>query len=107
MFVQMLMETIKIFSDSTGLVINPKKSRVYYGGIDKSTKDQIIGATELTKGQLPMRYLGVPITSKRLSINHYMPLVDKITQRMKHWTSKLLSYAGRVLLVKSIVLAIT
>lgn len=32
----------------------------------------------------------------------YHLLIEKITAKMKHWTSKLLSYAGRVQLIISI-----
>lgn len=35
-----------------------------------------------------------------------MPLIDKIMARVRHWTSKLLSMAGRILLVQSNVIAI-
>lgn len=50
--------------------------------------------------------MGVPLTSKRLTISHYLPLIDKIVARTRHWTARLLSYAGRIQLVKSITLAI-
>lgn len=106
MSVQMLLNTVKKFSESTGLVINPKKCKVYCGGMDRVTQNLMRRTTEFIEGQLPMKYLRVPITSKRLNIHHY-PLIDMITHRMKHWTTKLLSYAGRILLVKSIVLEIT
>lgn len=107
LYVQMLLNIVKDFSNSTGLVINLKKCKVFCGGMDRNIKDPMIKTVEIAEGQLPMKYLGVLITCKRLSINHYMPLIDKITHRMKHWTSKLLSYVGRVLLMKSIMLAIT
>ncbi|XP_058726565.1 uncharacterized protein LOC131597923 [Vicia villosa] len=105
--VQRLLKTVQPFSEPTGLVVNPKKCKVFCGGMDRVDKEQMIGTTGFTKGQLPMRYLGVPITSKRLSINHYMPLIDKIMYRIAHLTSRLLSYSGRILLVKSVILAIT
>ncbi|XP_058746417.1 uncharacterized protein LOC131619325 [Vicia villosa] len=105
--VQMLIKTVQDFFDSIGLVINPRKCKVFYGGTDRDTKEQLIRSTSFEEGILPMKYLGVPITRKRLNIHHYMPLIEKIMKRMKHWTSKLLSYSGRILLVKSVILAIT
>lgn len=54
------------------------------------------------EGKLPFKYLGVPLTRKRHNIAHYLPLNDRIQSRIKHWTSKLLSYAGRIKLVSSI-----
>ncbi|XP_058757171.1 uncharacterized protein LOC131630409 [Vicia villosa] len=105
--VQKMISIVKKFSDSTGLIINPRKCKVFCGGVDRDTQTMISRITEFDVGQLPMKYLGIPITSSRLNIHHYLPLIDKITQRMKHWTSKLLSYAGRILLIKSIILPIT
>ncbi|XP_058735433.1 uncharacterized protein LOC131607445 [Vicia villosa] len=105
--VQMLMNIVQIFSKTIGLVINPRKFKVFCGGMDRDTQNLLCRITDFEEGKLPMKYLGVPITSKRLSLHHYLPLIDKITHRMKHWTTKLLSYAGRISLVKSIVLAIT
>lgn len=35
-----------------------------------------------------------------------MPLVDKITSRLNYWANLLLSFAGRALLIKSVVCAI-
>lgn len=105
--VQMLLNTMKEFSDSTGLVINPKKCKVFCGGMDRDPKEQLIRSVTFEEGVLLMKYLGVPITSKRLNIHQYMPLIEKIMNRMKHWTSKLLSYSSKILLVKSVILTIT
>lgn len=36
-----------------------------------------------------------------------MPLIDRIVARIQHWTAKVLSYAGRKQLIKSVLFAIT
>ncbi|XP_058727119.1 uncharacterized protein LOC131598546 [Vicia villosa] len=105
--VQRILKTVQDFSDSTWLVMSPSKCQVFCGGMEEETKDSIVQLTGFAEGQLPMKYLGVPITSKRLSINHYLPLIDKIMNRITHWTAKLLSYSGRLLLVRSVLMAIT
>uniref|UniRef100_A0A7N0ZVB5 Uncharacterized protein n=1 Tax=Kalanchoe fedtschenkoi TaxID=63787 RepID=A0A7N0ZVB5_KALFE len=55
-----------------------------------------------TKSRLSVTYLGVPLTSKRLVIKDFESVIDKILTRINSWTSKVLSYAGRLTLVKSI-----
>jgi len=40
---------------------------------------------------------------KKLRISQCMPVVDRITGRVKCWTSKLFTYAGRLQLIKSVV----
>lgn len=107
LFIQMLMNNMKNFSASTGLMINPRKYKVYCASMDREEQTLIRSVIEFDEGMLPRKYLGVPITSKRLNIHHYLPFINKATHRMKHWTTKLLIYAGRVLLVKSIMLAVT
>jgi hypothetical protein len=63
-------------------------------------------ATSFADGSLPFRYLGVPLTSKKLSIHHYMPLVDRIVDRIHSWSGKLLSHAGRLQLIRSVTFAV-
>ncbi|CAK8564325.1 unnamed protein product [Lathyrus sativus] len=92
--VQLLIDQLQALSQSTGLMVDHAKCRVYFGGVENETKNNILAATSFMEGDLPFRYLGVPLTSKRLSTQHYMSLVDRIVNRICHRISKLLSYAG-------------
>lgn len=56
----------------------------------------------VAQGSLPVRYLGVPLISKRLSHTDCLELTDKVSRRISSWRGKLLSYAGRMQLVKSV-----
>jgi hypothetical protein len=105
--VDLVMAKLQDFSLSTGLVVNPSKCKVYYGGVEEHVKVCIRQSTSFADGSLPFRYLGVPLTSKKLSIHHYMPLVDRIVDRIRNWSAKLLSYAGRLQLIKSVIFAVT
>lgn len=78
---------------------------MFFGGVGAAVKTQIKELTNFQEGEMPFRYLGVPMTSRRLEIHQYMPLIEKITTRITHWSSKLLSYAGKVQLVKSVCFA--
>lgn len=60
----LLMHTLQVFSGSTGLVVNPAKCFVYMGAVDDITGDHIMDSTDFRRGQLPFRYLGVPLSSK-------------------------------------------
>ncbi|CAK8561649.1 unnamed protein product [Lathyrus sativus] len=76
---QMILNSFKDFSNSAGLIMNPNKCKIYFGGLDNESRKTL-----------------------EESINHFMPLVDKIVARIHHWSSRILSYAGRIHLVKSI-----
>jgi hypothetical protein len=86
--VELVMDKIHNFPRSTGLHVNPSKCKIFYGGVEERIKDSILKVTSFAEGSLPFRYLGVPLTSKKLSIHHYMPLVDRIVERM-HITGRL------------------
>lgn len=102
----MMYHTLQNFSNSTGLMVNPLKCHVYLGAIEEITKQRILELIGFCEGALPFRYLGVPLTSRKLNITHYMPLIDKILCRIHHWSASLLSQAGRVQLVKAVGFAI-
>lgn len=57
-------------------------------------------------GVLPIRFLGVPLISSKLRQSDCQPLIHRITARVTSWTSRYLSYAGRVQLIKSVIFAI-
>ncbi|GJU57981.1 hypothetical protein Tco_1235747 [Tanacetum coccineum] len=46
--------------------------------------------------------VGVPLTSKRICANNCKSLIDKIKNKVYIWKSKCLSYAGRLLLIASV-----
>ncbi|XP_058733586.1 uncharacterized protein LOC131605219 [Vicia villosa] len=104
--VSLLHQTVQSFSESTGLYTNPQKCHIYMGATDEDTKQQIINVNGYKEGQLPFKYLGIPLTSKKLSNAHYLPLIEKILSRLHHWSARLLSHAGRVQLIKAVGFAI-
>lgn len=53
---------------------------------------------------MPFKYLGVPLSTKRVTIVQCQLLIDKIMGRIQNWTSRFLSYAGRVQLIRVCIL---
>lgn len=43
------------------------------------------------------------MSSKKLTISQCLPLVEKITERIRCWSAKCLSYDGRIKLIKSVI----
>ncbi|XP_020547031.1 uncharacterized protein LOC110011363 [Sesamum indicum] len=60
------------FADWSGLRLNIHKSHVIISRSAQGWKDQILAVMGFQEGQLPMRYLGVPLLSSRLTINDSM-----------------------------------
>lgn len=72
-------------------------------GLEDNIKNFIEEVTCFAEGPLHFRYLGIPLTSKKLNNNQCISLVDKIGARIRHWSAHFLSYSGRVQLIKSVI----
>ncbi|KAH0685676.1 hypothetical protein KY284_016229 [Solanum tuberosum] len=88
-------ECFQQFSKVSELIANQAKSCVYFGGVSVEMQKVILQNTGFVKELLPFRYLGVPLSSRKLSVGQCQPLIDKILGRITTWTVKFLSYAGR------------
>lgn len=77
------------------------KTSIFYGGVPCEVIDAIIEKFQFSVG-VPFKYLGIPLTSREPSFIQCQPLIKKILDRIEGWASKLLSYAGRLHLIKSV-----
>ncbi|XP_074313917.1 uncharacterized protein LOC141649117 [Silene latifolia] len=64
------------------------------------TKDAILACTNIPLAKLPFRYLGVPISSKRLGVLDCAVLVEKVVHRIRALGARKRSYGGRLVLVQ-------
>ncbi|XP_019241615.1 PREDICTED: uncharacterized protein LOC109221601 [Nicotiana attenuata] len=96
------------FSQVSGLQANLRKSSVYLGGggVPQNVRMEIIQKLGFTIGELPFKYLGIPLATKKLSLMQWYPLVKKIVAKISLWTAKKLSYVGRVQLVHTVLFGI-
>ena len=102
--------TLQVFDDfatMSGLRINVAKSTVFSAGRGKQVVDGAAAASGLSISALPIKYLGLPLTTKIMTRSDYEPLITKIRNRLLSWSSKTLSYAGRLVLIKSVIASIT
>lgn len=101
-----VLEVMKQFADISGLCINVAKSSIFATGQSITPLMSEATSTGITVGTLPVRYLGMPLTTKALTRPDYEPLIDKVCGRMLSWKNKYLSYAGRLQLIKSVIASI-
>lgn len=85
---------------------NVDKSSVYFGDIKPEIQQDIPQTLEFTKGEMPFRYLGIPLSIKRLSTIQCKSLLDKMLAKIKSYTTRYLSYVGILHLVKSVLFSI-
>jgi hypothetical protein len=83
--------------------VNASKSTIYAGSIPQARVHQIALFLGFTIGSLPFIYLGVPIFKGKPKSIYLQPIADKIKSKLAAWKASLLSIAGRVQLVKSVI----
>lgn len=102
-FIKLVEQEFMKFSKASGLQANVDKSSIYLAGISATFKEDILHEFGYNEGTLPFRYFGIPLASRKLSILQCWPLVEKITAKINCWTLKMLSYSGRLQLIKSVI----
>ncbi|XP_028077369.1 uncharacterized protein LOC114279339 [Camellia sinensis] len=100
--VSVIKEGLDEFQSLSGLSPSPHKSHIFFSGCEKKLRDELLNVVKFNKGVLPMRYLGVPLISTKLKSSDCDKLVESIRNRIKSWTNKCLTYAGRAQLIQSI-----
>lgn len=101
-----ILNILEEFKQASGLGINPEKSALFLDGGDFQVSQEISTRQGLQQGSFPVRYLGVPLTTRKLRKQDYQPLLDRILSKFNAWTVKHLSYAGRLQLIKSVIYSI-
>ncbi|KAL2246405.1 UNVERIFIED_CONTAM: Transposon TX1 uncharacterized protein [Sesamum indicum] len=95
------------FAEWSGLRLNIQKSHIIISRSAHERKGQLLSLLGFQEGHLPMRYLGLPLISSRLTISDCQPLLSKIDARIAGWEGMSLSYAGRVQIIKSVLSALS
>lgn len=105
--VQAILSVLKDFELRSGLAISIQKTSLFAAGLTDSEVQSIRDHTGLSSGVLPIRYLGVPLHTKKISQAQCAPLLQSIKTKLRSWTVKKLTYAGRLQLVTSVINGIT
>ena len=73
------MDELKRFACFSGLQANKQKSAVFLAGVSDEVKNDLLNTTGFSLGRFPMKYLGVPLISTRLTHGDCLPLLQRIT----------------------------
>ncbi|KAG7593526.1 Reverse transcriptase domain [Arabidopsis thaliana x Arabidopsis arenosa] len=68
------------FAEFSGLKISLEKSTLYMAGVRDVDKEEILHYFPFESGSLPVRYLGLPLLTKRMTLNDYTPLLERIRE---------------------------
>ncbi|KAL2225824.1 UNVERIFIED_CONTAM: T-complex protein 1 subunit theta [Sesamum indicum] len=71
--------------EMSGLRVNVEKSHLIISRSAQGLKEQMLAVLGFQEGLLPMRYLGFPLISSKLSISDCQPLLKKIDECIAGW----------------------
>ena len=94
--IQTLCQGVQLFSSSSGLEANYTKLGIYLAGVNDNFRMHAANTLDFTFESLPVKYLGMPLTSKRYTTADCEYLVDKMTSRIRSCFAKNVSYTARL-----------
>lgn len=101
-----ILEVLKDFENRSGLAVNIEKTSLFSAGLKPHELELIKQATNLSIGSLPIRYLGVPLCTKKMSLLQCVSLIQSIKSKLHFWTVRSLSFAGRLQLLSTVIAGI-
>jgi hypothetical protein len=85
----------------SGLKINYHKSEVIVIGVDSQEQPRVAHLLNYKEGEFPFKYLGFPISDKKLTIADLEPVVATVGSRVDPWQGRFMSSAARLILTES------
>ncbi|CAL5412431.1 unnamed protein product [Camellia sinensis] len=93
---------LRCFEILLGLKINYHKSVIAGIGVDEVLLRSFASRLNCAHQRLPFKYLGLPLGANPSRSSTWKPVLDKFKQKSSTWKRRLLSFAGRLTLIKSI-----
>ncbi|XP_058751102.1 uncharacterized protein LOC131624142 [Vicia villosa] len=94
---------LKEYASCSGKFCNNAKSLIYAGGMSLVRLKSLADLIGFSMANPPFVYLRAPIFVGRPKPIYFLYVADKIKLRLASWKSKLLTMAGRLQLVKSVI----
>lgn len=99
-------EILSLFGEASGLRVNFAKNSATLLHGDPEVIAPMIAQLGCPVVELPITYLGIPLTARHPTAAQLQPLVDGAAGRLPAWKTWLMNKTGRLALVKSVLSAI-
>jgi hypothetical protein len=97
---------LQIFGDASGLYTNLEKCVATPITCTLEHVQLVADVLSCTLGTFPCRYLGIPLSIRKLRRSEEQFIIDKVVARIPLWKGNLMNTAGRTTLVQSTLSAI-
>lgn len=97
--IRRMMDCFQVLS---GLRINFSKSGLIALGRSKLWGEQMAAKLGCKLIDIPISYLGIPLGDNSNKASTWSPVIEKVRKKLDTWKSKVLSRAGRLVLIKSV-----
>jgi hypothetical protein len=98
--INITMDILQIFGEVLGLCNNVQKSSVYPIRCDDNERAVVQQLLPCELSDFPCRYLGLPLSLKKLTKDQVQPIVDRIANQLQGWKADLLTKPGRKVLIQ-------
>lgn len=86
--------------EASGLHNNSQKSNVYPIRCDESDIAVVQGLLPCGISSFPCKYLGLPLTLRKITKDQAQPIIDKFANQLPGWKADLMTRAGRTVQVR-------
>lgn len=100
--ITMLFSFFNSFPGALGLQAKLNKNCVYVECVNHRAKTNIFDHIGFIVVEIPFKSLGILITTQKLSLMQWQPLIKRITTKMSYWIARKLTYTRRVQLTQLI-----
>lgn len=97
---------LDLFGQASALRVNFAKCSLSPIGCSDEEAAEAAAMMGCQLAPCPVRYLGIPLALRKPSPEAFDPLVDKIADRLPSWKAGMMTKAGRLTLIKSVLTAI-
>jgi len=104
--INLSLQLLDLFGEASGLRTNVQKSNVLPIHCAEENLALIQNLLPCEMLDFPCKYLGLPLTIKKLTKEQVQPIIDRIVDQLPGWKADLMTRAGRVIQVQYVLTGI-
>ena len=98
--INVTMDILHLFGEATGLKTNMQKSNVLPIRCEENELATVQSQLQCGVAEFPCKYLGLPLTLKKLTKEQVQPIIDRIADQLPGWKAEPMTKAGRMVQVQ-------